>query len=82
MKATVEAVFENGVFKPAQRPEVTEGEHVQLTVETAERAAREDPLELAARVYRGLRGEEIDGIERIALDLRRATAPRKADRGR
>jgi hypothetical protein len=34
----------------------------------AERAAGEDPLELAARVYRGLRPDEIDEIERIALD--------------
>ena len=68
MKATVEAIFEDGVFKPIERPEIPNGEHVQLTVETAERAAGEDPLELAARVYRGLRPEEIDEIERIALD--------------
>lgn len=68
MKATVEAIFEDGVFKPVERPEIPEGEHVQLTVETAERAAGEDPLELAARVYQGLRPEEIDEIERIALD--------------
>jgi predicted DNA-binding antitoxin AbrB/MazE fold protein len=68
VKATVEAIFENGVFKPVQRPEIPEGERVQLTVETTERSAGEDPLELAARVYRGLRPEEIDEIERIALD--------------
>ena len=68
MKSTVEAVFEDDVFKPVERPEIPEGEHVQLTVETAERAAGEDPLGLAARVYRGLRPEENDEIERIALD--------------
>ena len=68
MKSTVEAVFEDGVFKPVERPEIREGEHVQLTVERAERAAGEDPLKLAARVYRGLRPEEIDEIERVTLD--------------
>ncbi len=68
LKSTVEAIFEGGVFKPVERPEIPEGEHVQLTVEMAERAAAEDPLELAARVYRGLLSEEIDEIERIALD--------------
>jgi len=68
VKSTVEAVFEDGVFKPVERPAISEGEHVQLTIETSERAAGEDPLELAARVYEGLRLEEIDEIERIALD--------------
>jgi predicted DNA-binding antitoxin AbrB/MazE fold protein len=68
VKATVEAIFEDGVFKPVKRPEIPEGEHVQLTVETSARPEQEDPLELAARVYRGLRPEEIDEIERIALD--------------
>lgn len=67
VKATIEAVFEDGVFKPSQRPEIPEGEHVQLTVERIARI-EEDPLELAARVYRGLPPEEIDEIERIALD--------------
>jgi len=68
VKSTVEAIFENGVFKPVERPEIPEGEHVQLTVEIAVRPLHEDPLELAARVYRGLRPEEIDEIERVALD--------------
>jgi predicted DNA-binding antitoxin AbrB/MazE fold protein len=67
VRATVEAIFEDGVFKPVERPEIPEGEHVQLTVETAERAGGEDPLELAVRVYRGLRPEQIDEIERIAI---------------
>ena len=68
MKATVEAIFEDGVFKPVERPEIREGERVQLTVQTAAKAEREDPLELAACVYRGLRPEDIDEIERVTLD--------------
>jgi len=68
VKATVEAIFEDGVFKPVERPGISEGERVQLTVETTTWPEHEDPLELAARVYRGLRPEEIDEIERIALE--------------
>jgi predicted DNA-binding antitoxin AbrB/MazE fold protein len=67
VKATIEAFFEDGVFKPVGRPDIPEGEHVQLTVETTA-GIQEDPLELAARVYRGLQPEEIDEIERMALD--------------
>ena len=67
VKATVEAIFEDGVFKPVERPEIPEGERVQLTVERAARREHEDSLELAARVYQGLRPEEIDEVERIAL---------------
>jgi len=71
VKSTVEAIFEDGVFKPVERPEIPEGEHVQLTVETTARPEQEDPLELAARVYQGLRPEEVDEIERIARDASR-----------
>jgi len=68
VKVTVAAVFEDGVFRPVKRPEIPEGEHVQITVETIREPGPADPLELAARVYRGLRPEEIDEIEAIALD--------------
>lgn len=64
----MEAVFEGGVFKPVRRLEIPEGEHVRLIVETSTRREHEDPLELAKRVYQGLRPEEINEIERIALD--------------
>jgi predicted DNA-binding antitoxin AbrB/MazE fold protein len=67
----VDAVFEDGVFKPVQRPEIPEREHVQLTVETVGAPSAKDPLELAAHVYQGLRPEDIDEIERIALDRSR-----------
>jgi predicted DNA-binding antitoxin AbrB/MazE fold protein len=69
VKATVEAVFEDGVFKPVERPEIPEGAHVKITVEKVRQPGAEDPLELAARVYRGIRPEEIDEIERIAFGL-------------
>ncbi len=66
MKETIEAIFEEGVFKPVQRPAIPEGQHVHLTVETSARTGDEDPLELAARVYQGLQPAEVDEIERIA----------------
>jgi predicted DNA-binding antitoxin AbrB/MazE fold protein len=68
VRTTVETVFEDGVFKPVEQPEIPEGEHVCLTVQTAARPEHEDPLDLAASVYRGLRPEKIDQIEGTALD--------------
>ena len=38
MTMTVEAIFENGVFVPAERPTLAEHERVLLTIETASRA--------------------------------------------
>ena len=68
MRATVEAIFEDGVFTPVQRPEIPECEHVEITIEMAAPVGRSDPLELAKSVYHGWRPEEVDETERIALD--------------
>ena len=64
----LEAVFEDGKFRLLEKPAVPlrEGQHVRLTVETE--ATQEDVLELAGQVYAGLSEEEVDDIERIALD--------------
>ena len=70
MTQTLDAVFENGacrLLEPASL-QFSEGQHVRLTVETE--AATEDVLALAQEVYAGLSDEEIDEIERIALDRR------------
>jgi predicted DNA-binding antitoxin AbrB/MazE fold protein len=67
MKETIEAIFENGTFRPLQ-PETVglpNGQVVRLTVESSPKSRI---LELAARVYEGLSEEEIDDIQRIALD--------------
>jgi predicted DNA-binding antitoxin AbrB/MazE fold protein len=66
VKSTVDAVFEDGVFKPNRRPDLAEGERVRITVERVEQARREDTLQLAARVYEGLSTEDIDDIEEMA----------------
>jgi predicted DNA-binding antitoxin AbrB/MazE fold protein len=64
----VDAIFENGVFRPLKPIDdpMLEGQQVQLIVQSPE--SSEDILALAADVYAGLAEEEIDEIKRIALD--------------
>jgi predicted DNA-binding antitoxin AbrB/MazE fold protein len=67
MKNAIEAIYENGAFRPLQ-PEtvvVSNGQLVRLTIENVPIA---EPLRLAARVYEGLSDSDINDIERIALD--------------
>jgi predicted DNA-binding antitoxin AbrB/MazE fold protein len=65
---TLEAVFENGKFRPLEpsRVPLSEGQRVRITVETE--AESDDVLALAGHVYAGLSEEEIDAVEDIALD--------------
>ncbi len=70
MKQTVDAVYEEGVFKPLKSPKLPEGQHVRLEIETPPAKSSDDLLELAAKVYEGLSDEQIDEIEKIALDRR------------
>lgn len=66
VKGTVEAVFQDGVFRPVRRPDLPEGERVRLTVESMAQGNPIDVLELAARVYEGLSPKDIDEIEEMA----------------
>jgi predicted DNA-binding antitoxin AbrB/MazE fold protein len=66
MKSTVEAIFEDGVFKPVRPPELAEGQRVQITVESILRLAPEEILRIAADVYRGLSDSDIREIEDMA----------------
>jgi len=66
VKATVDAVFQDGVFKPQRRPDLPEGERVRITVETVGQAMPDDILHLAACVYEGLSTKDIDEIEEMA----------------
>jgi len=69
-KETLEAIYENAVFRPLKLPKITEGQQVRLIVEETSRMRTEDILNLAAQVYQGLSEEEIAEIEKIALDRR------------
>jgi predicted DNA-binding antitoxin AbrB/MazE fold protein len=66
VKATVQAVFQDGVFRPVRRPDLPDGERVRLTVESVEKTTPDDILSLAARVYEGLSPKDIDEIEEMA----------------
>lgn len=69
MTQTIEAIYQNGMFKPlAPVPEeITEGKTVEITISEIG-VSPEEMLELAGKVYEGLSEEDIDEIEKIALD--------------
>lgn len=69
MQQTVEAIYEGGGFRlinPANL-QLFEGQKVRLIIEPSAQSAT-SPLDLAAQVYEGLSENQIDEIERIALD--------------
>jgi predicted DNA-binding antitoxin AbrB/MazE fold protein len=48
MKQTLDAIYENGVFRPLKSLKISEGQKVKLTVETTLVSSPDDMLELAA----------------------------------
>jgi predicted DNA-binding antitoxin AbrB/MazE fold protein len=70
MPEVIEAIYAQGVFKPLRTPDIPDGQHVRLVVETAEVTTSEDLLALAAQVYEGLSPEDVDTIEKIACTRR------------
>jgi predicted DNA-binding antitoxin AbrB/MazE fold protein len=75
-KQFIDAVFEHGVLRPLTeiQPPIPEGQQVRLLVETDEPLPH--ALELATLVYDGLTEQEVEEIERIALDRSRFFDPR------
>lgn len=74
MTQTIEAIYEDGVFRPVAPATLTfsDGQRVQMVVVSDE----EDPLKLITSVYDGLSEAEIDEIEKIALDRSNFFGPR------
>jgi predicted DNA-binding antitoxin AbrB/MazE fold protein len=68
MKQTLDAIYEKGVFRPLERPEIPEGQKVRLEVDILSEGPPDDLLGLAAEVYRGLSDKQIDEIEKIVLN--------------
>ena len=66
MKATVEAVYEDGVFRPVSRPDLAEGERVRLVFERADRPSPDQVLRLAAAVYRGASPEDLAELDEMS----------------
>lgn len=71
MKHRLNAVYESGGFRVLDNPmlPIHDGQKVQMIVETDD--VTQDAVELATHVYDGLSKQDIDEIERIALDRRR-----------
>jgi len=69
MMQTIEAIYQNGMFKPLKpvSDEISEGETVEITI-SEKRLSPEEMLKLASQIYEGLSEEDIAEIERIALD--------------
>jgi predicted DNA-binding antitoxin AbrB/MazE fold protein len=69
MTQTLNAVFEDGSFRPVDNGSLpfVEGQRVKLTVEVPAET-QGDLLGLAGQVYEGLSDKDIDEVENIALD--------------
>ena len=69
---TIAAIYENGVFRPLDPVDgsVSEGQRVDLVVMPVAQTTLtpDEILALAASVYDGLSEEEINELEKIALD--------------
>jgi len=78
MRQTIEAVYQNGMFKPLNpvSEEITEGKTVEITIKDKESSANEI-MKLAENFYEGLSEEEINEIEKIALDRSNFLGDRK-----
>ncbi len=69
MTQKVKAIYENGIFKPITSVSeiFSDGETVELIIKD-KKLSPEEILELAGQVYEGLSEEDINDIEKIALD--------------
>lgn len=78
MKHSIDAIYENGAFRPVQRDTVdfADGQRVRITVEDE---CEPEALRLATAVYDGLSEGDIDDIEQIALDRGNFFDARSAD---
>lgn len=69
MNQTIEAIYENGVFRPLGEisVEFKEGEKVKITVKTVDHI-EENGLNLTEKYFKGLSEEDIDKVITHALD--------------
>lgn len=66
MSKTIEAIFENGVFRPLERVDLKEHQRVTLILQDV-KSSSGNILELASRVYGNLSEKDIQEIEAIIL---------------
>jgi predicted DNA-binding antitoxin AbrB/MazE fold protein len=79
MTQVIEAVYEDGAFRPLETVDLQEGQHVALAFEpmAITREAAEAELRAWQRVYEGLSDQEIAEVEAIALDRRQSSRESK-----
>lgn len=72
MTQTLDAVFEDGSFRPVDNGSLpfSEGQRVKLTVEVPAKT-QNDLLGLVEQVYEGLSDKDINEVEGIGLDRSR-----------
>jgi predicted DNA-binding antitoxin AbrB/MazE fold protein len=70
MTRTIEAIFEEGVFKPVSPIDISEHKKVTLIIKD-ETEEPSDVLSLVSMVYNGLSSEDINDVEKIAFDRSR-----------
>lgn len=75
MPRVVEAVYEDGVFKPLQDPGLAEHQRVEVVVRAVSASRASSRLRAWQGVYEGIDAAEIDGVEAIALDRSRFMKP-------
>jgi predicted DNA-binding antitoxin AbrB/MazE fold protein len=68
MQQILEAVYENGIFRPLTTPQLAEGQLVQLVLQPQPASSPDDILAIAASVYHELSDDEINEVEQIAYD--------------
>ena len=70
MPRTIEAVYEDGVFKPAIALDIPEHKKITLTIEE-ETEKLSGIMYLASKVYDGFSSKDIEEVEQIAFDRSR-----------
>lgn len=68
MSRVLEAIYEDGVLKPLEDPGLAEHEHVFLEVRSAAEDEATATLQAWHGVLEGLSDEDVDEVQRIALD--------------
>lgn len=69
MTQIIEAIYQDGIFKPlnAISKEIAEGKKVKLVVETEDDEIN-PIMKLAENFYEGLSNKDVEEIEKVALD--------------
>ena len=74
MDQVLEAIYENGVFKPLEATHLSEHQRVLLTIRPLVSESSSTELDAWQQVYAGLSDQDIAEIEAIALDRSRFMA--------